>query len=77
MFTLRLAVIRKKRSRDNENRLYKLSYRYVAHATKVRQKSRECHSSPRRPSQTPRGRGNSQNQTSANQTNVRKGLKNP
>ena len=42
---------------------------------KVREKSRECHNHKPSPSQTPRGRGNRQNQTSANRTNVRKALR--
>ena len=42
---------------------------------RVREKSRECHSHKPRPSQTPRGRGNRQIQTSTNRTNVRKALR--
>ena len=38
---------------------------------KVREKSRECHNHKSQPSNTPRGRGNWQNQRSANRTNVR------
>ena len=41
---------------------------------KVREKSRECHNYKPQPSQTPRGRGNRQIQTSTNRTNVRKVL---
>ena len=42
---------------------------------KVRKKSRECTITNRSPSQTPRGRGNRQIQTSTNRTNVRKALR--
>ena len=42
---------------------------------KVRKKSRECHNHKPQTSQTPRGRGNRQIQTSTNRTNVRKALR--
>ena len=42
---------------------------------KVREKSRECTITNRSPSQTQRGRGNRQIQTSTNRINVRKALR--
>ena len=42
---------------------------------KVRETSRGDPITNRSPSQTPRGRGNRQNQTSANRTNVRQALR--
>ena len=46
--------------------------RYSIGHEKVREKSREATITNRSPSQTPRGRGNRQIQTSTNRTNVRK-----